>query len=86
MKVDGVTKVAVEFVWSPNYISNIYPHYSHYYPGDDYVDWVGVDGYNWGSGDPRNPFLSAIRVGFSQRSAHHRRGPAPKAAPFADKF
>ena len=20
-----------------------------YYPGDDYVDWTGVDGYNWGS-------------------------------------
>ena len=19
-----------------------------YYPGDDYVDWIGVDGYNWG--------------------------------------
>jgi endoglucanase len=22
-----------------------------YYPGDNYVDWVGVDGYNWGGGD-----------------------------------
>ena len=22
-----------------------------YYPGDDYVDWTGVDGYNWGAGD-----------------------------------
>ena len=22
-----------------------------YYPGDDYVDWTGVDGYNWGGGD-----------------------------------
>lgn len=20
-----------------------------YYPGDDYVDWVGIDGYNWGA-------------------------------------
>ena len=20
-----------------------------YYPGDDYVDWVGIDGYNWGT-------------------------------------
>jgi hypothetical protein len=20
-----------------------------YYPGDDYVDWMGIDGYNWGS-------------------------------------
>jgi Glycosyl hydrolase family 26 len=23
-----------------------------YYPGDDYVDWTGVDGYNWGTSDP----------------------------------
>jgi endoglucanase len=22
-----------------------------YYPGDAYVDWTGVDGYNWGGGD-----------------------------------
>jgi beta-mannanase len=22
-----------------------------YYPGDTYVDWTGVDGYNWGGGD-----------------------------------
>jgi hypothetical protein len=22
-----------------------------YYPGDDYVDWTGVDGYNWGGAD-----------------------------------
>jgi len=22
-----------------------------YYPGDNYVDWVGVDGYNWGGSD-----------------------------------
>jgi len=23
-----------------------------YYPGDSYVDWTGVDGYNWGTSDP----------------------------------
>jgi hypothetical protein len=23
-----------------------------YYPGDAYVDWTGVDGYNWGTSDP----------------------------------
>jgi hypothetical protein len=22
-----------------------------YYPGDTYVDWTGVDGYNWGKGN-----------------------------------
>ena len=24
-------------------------HWTNYYPGDDYVDWVGLDAYNWGS-------------------------------------
>lgn len=23
-------------------------HYTNYYPGDEYVDWIGLDGYNWG--------------------------------------
>ncbi len=41
----------VEWLWSPNVVScpdkpgNAIPLY---YPGDDYVDWVGVDGYNFG--------------------------------------
>jgi hypothetical protein len=25
------------------------------YPGDDYVDWVGIDGYNWGFGPSWDP-------------------------------
>ncbi|MGD8634202.1 MAG: hypothetical protein PVF85_11570, partial [Anaerolineales bacterium] len=43
------------WVWSPNYAS--YPDPSqpgyewnqiqNYYPGDDYVDWIGLSGYNW---------------------------------------
>ncbi len=24
-------------------------HFALYYPGDDYVDYIGIDGYNWGS-------------------------------------
>lgn len=41
----------VEWVWSPNVESapdteENDPH--RYYPGDDVVDWVAVDGYNWG--------------------------------------
>ncbi|MEV4351353.1 glycosyl hydrolase [Actinoplanes sp. NPDC049596] len=38
----------VSWVWSPNW--NSYPDadwnaLSHYYPGDEYVDWAGVSGY-----------------------------------------
>lgn len=41
----------VEWVWSPNIVSvprNKSNSMHLYYPGDDYVDWVGVDGYNFG--------------------------------------
>lgn len=37
----------VTWVWSPNRIDNLgrYPAIDGYYPGDDYVDWVGMTGY-----------------------------------------
>lgn len=40
---NGVANIV--WVWSP--IAG-YP-FMDYYPGDEYVDWVGVSGYNWGS-------------------------------------
>jgi hypothetical protein len=39
------------WVWSPNVVSVRYPIPASLYPGDAYVDWVGMDGYNEGS-DP----------------------------------
>ena len=40
----------VEWVWSANHL-NIDSHndMTLYYPGDAYVDWTSLDGYNWGS-------------------------------------
>lgn len=41
----------VEWVWAPNFEScpNTPENNMHlYYPGDNYVDWVAVDGYNFG--------------------------------------
>lgn len=41
----------VEWVWAPNVVSipETPENDMHgYYPGDDYVDWIGVDGYNFG--------------------------------------
>lgn len=40
----------VEWVWSPNYASNPRTSWNdlyNYYPGDRYVDWIGLSGYNW---------------------------------------
>lgn len=41
----------VEWVWAPNIVScpDTDANDMHrYYPGDDYVDWVALDGYNFG--------------------------------------
>jgi hypothetical protein len=44
----------VQLVWCPN-VKDVpaasWNHWRAYYPGDDAVDWVGVDGYNWGGSD-----------------------------------
>jgi hypothetical protein len=47
---EGATNVV--WVWSPNdrdIPSDAWNHWANYYPGDGYVDWVGIDGYNWGT-------------------------------------
>src|SRR4029078_10447845 len=40
----------VVWAWCPNVTDadNSNNHTLDYYPGDAYVDWTGVDGYNWG--------------------------------------
>jgi endoglucanase len=46
----GATNVV--WAWCPNVtdINGGNRNTLDYYPGDAYVDWTGVDGYNWGSG------------------------------------
>jgi hypothetical protein len=45
----------VIWIWSPNITNNLAPankeagYLESLYPGDDYVDWIGIDGYNWGA-------------------------------------
>ncbi|WP_374967944.1 glycoside hydrolase family 26 protein [Terrabacter sp. BE26] len=57
----GVRNVA--WVWAPNADSHpggtsttSWNSWRNYYPGDAYVDWVGIDGYNWGSKDSWQTF------------------------------
>jgi hypothetical protein len=44
--------VNVVWVWCVNQ-SDVpgaaWNHWTNYYPGDSYVDWVGIDAYNWGN-------------------------------------
>jgi hypothetical protein len=39
----------VRWVWSPNVQEGRKYPISPYFPGDEWVDYVGLDGYNWGS-------------------------------------
>ena len=47
----GATNVV--WAWCPNVVDTDDSNDAtlSYYPGDSYVDWTGVDGYNWGAGD-----------------------------------
>jgi Glycosyl hydrolase family 26 len=45
-RADGVTNV--KWVWSANVNNGSYP-FKAYFPGDEWVDYTGLDGYNWGT-------------------------------------
>jgi beta-mannanase len=45
----------VQWIWCPDNAdvpNETWNHWTAYYPGDSYVDWIGFDGYNWGSTQP----------------------------------
>ena len=44
----GLNKDRVLFIFSPNSIDLNTRPFEEYFPGDDFIDWNGVDGYNWG--------------------------------------
>ena len=50
---EGATNVT--WVWSVNHTSgpDVAKNYPEvYYPGDAYVDWIGISGFNWGNSRP----------------------------------
>ena len=53
----------IEWVWSPNWSSTA--GYTSYYPGDDYVDWVGTVGFNWNDGNSAGNLFDSILNGFA---------------------
>lgn len=44
------------WVWSPNVTDAPGTAFAPLYPGDGYVDWVALDGYNWGASQPTDPY------------------------------
>ncbi len=51
----------VRWVWSPNVDCHRACPFSAFYPGDAYVDWVGLDGYNY-AGTSHLPWTSLADV------------------------
>ncbi|RZU54111.1 glycosyl hydrolase family 26 [Krasilnikovia cinnamomea] len=59
----GATNVA--WVWAPNWNSGpdvSWNKFHHYYPGDAYVDWVGVSGYNFSKESPKRLFSPIVKA------------------------
>jgi hypothetical protein len=55
----------VVWVWCPNNGSSPNEAWNvpeAYYPGDDYVDWIGFDGYNFGTTQPWSGWASFFNV------------------------
>jgi hypothetical protein len=62
-RAHGATNVA--WVWGPNWNSGPdvgWNHFQHYYPGDAYVDWVGVSGYNFAGETPHTLFTPIVQA------------------------
>ena len=57
---EGATNV--HWVWSPNVDYPGAVAFEAMYPGDEYVDWVALDGYNWGMTNGYTPWQSFTRV------------------------
>lgn len=55
----------VAWVWSPNWNSGPNESWNtmqRYYPGDEYVDWVGVSGYDFYSESPKTLFTPVVQA------------------------
>jgi hypothetical protein len=61
----------VEWVWSPNVDCGGSCPFTSFYPGDAWVDWVALDGYNYSSVDdmPWRSFAEIFESSYNEMSA-----------------
>jgi hypothetical protein len=62
----------VEWVWTP-YIDGGRRPFRAYFPGDRWVDWVGLDGFNWGYGGRYLSFGGVFRSSYRRLARISRR-------------
>jgi hypothetical protein len=65
----GLNKEQVLFVFSPNCVDINTQPFENYYPGDDYTEWLGLDGYNWGGHGPWKSFFEIFDEPMSRMNA-----------------
>jgi hypothetical protein len=65
----GLSPDHIQWMWSPNASGIPETGTETYYPGDDYVDWIGIDGFNFGDAEswsewitPRDRFEEITRT------------------------
>jgi hypothetical protein len=66
---NGATNV--QWVWSPNVNCNGQCPFTQFYPGNSYVNWVGLDGYNYGPslGSPWTSLLNVFQGSYAAITA-----------------
>jgi membrane-bound metal-dependent hydrolase YbcI (DUF457 family) len=56
----------VRWVWCP-YVSNVRPRqFRRFYPGDAWVDWAGLDGFNWGAYRTWQSFKTIFAISYQR--------------------
>lgn len=48
LRNNGITENNLQFIFCPNCMDVGTVPFENFYPGDEYVNWNGLDGYNWG--------------------------------------
>jgi mannan endo-1,4-beta-mannosidase len=58
----GMDATRLQWVWSANNTDVGGFRAEEFYPGDAYVDWIAVDGYNWGTSNNRSSWNTPQQV------------------------
>jgi hypothetical protein len=77
-RFDRINAGNVKWVWAPNVKYDGSADLSALYPGGQYVDWIGMDGYNWGSSRRSSKWRSLANVflpTYNDLTAAHRDKP-----------
>lgn len=66
---DSVGVTNATWVWAPNVVTPYATDFASDYPGDAWVDWVALDGYNWGNdskGDTWTSFKDVFASSYAE--------------------